>query len=65
MRRGTLSSFPAARAPQVLAHVERRCRANCPYCRAEREADRRAKRIAEALEDSLRLITQCNEENER
>lgn len=56
MRRGTLTSFPAPRAGQVLAHVELRCggRNVCPYCRAEYEARRAEGRILEQLSASVR-----------
>lgn len=58
VRRGSLSSFPAARASQVLAHVEDRCggRNRCPYCRADYEARHNEEDIIYQLAESVRRI---------
>jgi hypothetical protein len=50
------ASFPPEEAGKVLAHVERRCRARCPYCTAERLSAR----VTRQLEESLCLLKEKN-----
>lgn len=58
MRRGTLTSFPGARADQVLAHVEDRCGGtrSCPYCRADYEARHYDQNIIHQVAESIRQL---------
>jgi hypothetical protein len=53
-----LTSFPAARTEQVLAHVEDRCggRNCCPYCRADYEARHYEQGIIHQLAELVRRI---------
>jgi hypothetical protein len=58
VRRGTLTSFPGARADQVLAHVEDRCGSTrtCPYCRADYEARHYDESTVRLLAESIRRL---------